>query len=234
MCQEQNEVQENPSPLETTLWWTAALGYICEAVGDRPVRRIRCVGLGSFASSQNARTQICVAEMVAKHLRCKNVTVCDPAMQDSDLRLLREWGHGIELDATLKTDLDDTGVDMLFMPFCHVILYELVLRTYIENGLVGNVVLFGNYLTRFTELEAGCGEAIKIMARNRVFCEYCLPPIQRQRNYESLDGLCISKFIQPSGKVYDDCVKEFKKIKETGSEPIDCCPNVRSVNDLQV
>lgn len=188
--------------------------FLLAAAANRPVRRIRCVGFGSVATSKTTQSHLNVAIMIAKCLRCLKVTVCDPAMQDSDMNLIRQHGFVIESDATVKRDLDEAGVDVLFMPFCDVTLYVLVLQTYIENGLAGNVVLFGKYFIRLANVGGCYGEAIKVMLRNRVVRQYCLPPILRQPSYEPLDGLCISILEQPSGKVYDACVAEFKKIKE--------------------
>lgn len=223
ISQKKKYIQKLASILEATSWWKATKSTFRTAIANRPVRLIRCVGLGSFATSKSARRQLALAILVAKCCHCGTVTVCDPAMVEEDMKLIRKLGFAVEADATVRTDVDDAGVDVLIMPFCHVTLYELVLRTYFENRLAGSAVLFGNQLSSYIDLEDGLGDAIKEIIFNNVLREYFLPEIELESFGDALDDLDISTFNQPLGEVYDACIKQFKQIKAKGNEPMQCC-----------
>lgn len=222
ISQKKKKIQEKSSTLEATSWWKTTKGTFRTAIANRPVRLIRCVGLGSFAASESARQQLALAILVANCCHCRTVTVCDPVMTDEDMKLVRKLGFAVEADATVLTDLDDSSVEVVIMPFCHVTLFELVLRTYFENRLAGSVVMFGNYLSKYFDLEDGVAEAIKVMIPNNLVREYVLPVIEREPYDEALDNLGITTFFQPHGKVYDACIKQFRKIKAKGNKPVQC------------
>ncbi|KAF5392957.1 hypothetical protein D9757_001274 [Collybiopsis confluens] len=92
------------------------------------VLSVRCLGLGSPESSDNARAQLAFLLRICKNfgIKSSSIAVYDPVFTEKDKSLFQELG--IRVLSETESDGDPVEAPTLFfMPHCDLLLYENVL-----------------------------------------------------------------------------------------------------------
>ncbi|CDO70712.1 hypothetical protein BN946_scf184798.g27 [Trametes cinnabarina] len=121
---------------------------------------ILCLGLGSPASSRDARAQLAfllaacddlsIATLVHSSQDRARVSVFDPVFSDKDLQLLAQL-RLIHLPENRQARYTLESPTIVFMPHCDLKLYENLLRENWSSARMSNVLLIANRLSDYAE-----------------------------------------------------------------------------------
>ncbi|KAI0637181.1 SRR1-domain-containing protein [Trametes polyzona] len=113
---------------------------------------VLCLGLGSPASSRDARAQLAFLLAACDDLSIDrmNVSVYDPVFAEEDLRLLTELGLS-PLPEHRQANYELRSPTIAFMPHCDLHLYESLLRENWSSAGLRNILLIANRLSEYTE-----------------------------------------------------------------------------------
>jgi len=105
--------------LGSTEWYEFTSNLLQETVGDRSVKAMVCLGIGSMEKHRASRIQFAVAMLLADHfgIERSSVMVYDPVMTQDDEDVVRTLGYRVgrnELDFR-PTRKSDEAV-LLYMP----------------------------------------------------------------------------------------------------------------------
>ncbi|KAI9064223.1 SRR1-domain-containing protein [Trametes sanguinea] len=113
---------------------------------------VLCLGLGSPASSRDARAQLAFLLAACDDLSIDRtrVSVYDPVFADEDLQLLAQF-RLTHLPENRRASYGLATPTVVFMPHCDLKLYENLLRANWSQENLPNVLLIANRLSEYAE-----------------------------------------------------------------------------------
>lgn len=133
--------------LGSTEWYEFTSNLLQETVGDRSVKAMVCLGIGSMEKHRASRIQFAVAMLLADHLGIErsSVMVYDPVMTQDDEDVVRTLGYRVgrnELDFR-PTRKSDEAV-LLYMPKIPIFVVTDVLSHIRRKRCLANTICFGS------------------------------------------------------------------------------------------
>ncbi|KAI0831092.1 hypothetical protein BC628DRAFT_1415653 [Trametes gibbosa] len=113
---------------------------------------VLCLGLGSPASSRDARAQLAFLLAACDDLSIdrSKVSVYDPVFVEDDMRLFSQLGV-TPLPENRRASYGLRSPTIAFMPHCDLYLYENLLRENWSRARLPNVLLIANRLSEYAE-----------------------------------------------------------------------------------
>jgi hypothetical protein len=103
--------------------------------------------IGNFTTQKSSRYQLLSLFEIIKSLKKYKVTCSfyDPVFTDDEIRYLQSKGHTY-LDGNKKVQYSPTKTIIYYMPYCDILLYDLVLKQNWNLKALGRIIIIGNGL----------------------------------------------------------------------------------------